>query len=79
MTSINHVSKHSPSQYGSLIDRGANGGIAGADMHVLEQTGRTVSVNGIGNHSLSLLESQSINNIVFSFLEALFTCNFYRL
>ena len=36
-------------------------------MHVLEQTGTTVSVNGMGNHSLSLLKSQSINNIVFSF------------
>ena len=41
MTSIYHVSKHSSFQYGSLIDRGANGGLAGADVHILERTGCT--------------------------------------
>ena len=51
-TSIYHVSKHSSSQYGSLTDRGANGGLAGADVHVLEHNGRTVSVTGIGHHEL---------------------------
>ena len=29
-----HISKHSASSYGSLVDRGANGGLAGADVHV---------------------------------------------
>ena len=46
---IYHVSKHSSSHYGSLIDRGANGGLAGSDVRILERTGRTVSVTGIGN------------------------------
>ena len=51
-THIYHVSKHSSSHYGSLIDRGANGGLAGSDVRILERTGRTVSVTGIDNHEL---------------------------
>ena len=50
---IYHVSKHSSSHYGSLIDRGANGGLAGSDVRILERTGRTVSVTGIDNHELN--------------------------
>ena len=55
-THIYHVSKHSSSHYGSLIDRGANGGLAGSDVRVLERTGRTVSVTGIDNHELPGLD-----------------------
>ena len=33
-----------------IIDRGANGGLAGFDVRILERTGRTVSVTGIDNH-----------------------------
>ena len=36
---IYHVSKHSSSHYGSLIDRGANGGLAVSDVRILERTG----------------------------------------
>ena len=50
MTSTYHNSKHSASSYGSLVDRGANGGLAGADVHVLERTGRKESVTGIDDH-----------------------------
>ena len=46
------MSKHCSSLYGSLIDRGANGGLAGSDVIILERTGRTVSVTGIDNHEL---------------------------
>ena len=42
--------------YGSLVDRGANGGIAGADVHVLERTGRNVPVTGIDDHELAGLD-----------------------
>ena len=49
---ISHVSKHSSSPYGSLIDRGANGGLAGSDVRILETTGRIVSVTSIDNHEL---------------------------
>ena len=55
-THIYHVSKHSSSYYGSFIDRGANGGLAGSDVRISERTGRTVSVTGIGNHELPGLD-----------------------
>ena len=50
------MSKHSSSHYGSPIDRGANGGLAGSDVRILERTGRAVSVTGIGNHELPGLD-----------------------
>ena len=56
MTSTYHISKHSTSSFGSLVDRGANGGLAGADVHVLERTGRKVSVTGIDDHELPGLD-----------------------
>ena len=39
LASTYHISKHSASSYLSLVDRGANDGLAGADLHVLERTG----------------------------------------
>ena len=51
-THIYHVSKHASSHYGSPIDRGANGGLAGSDVRILERTGKTVSGTGIGNNEL---------------------------
>ena len=56
MASTYHISKHSASSYGSLVDRGANGGLAGADVHVLERTGRKVSVTCIDDHELPGLD-----------------------
>ena len=38
--------------YGSLIDRGANGGLAGAGVRVIEKTDREIDVNGIDNHQM---------------------------
>ena len=51
-----HISKYSASSSGSLVDRGANGGLAGADVHVLRRTGRKVSVTGIDDHELPGLD-----------------------
>ena len=56
MASTYQISKHSASSYGSLVDRGANGGLAGADVHVLERTGRKVSLTGIDDHELPGLD-----------------------
>ena len=36
-----------------LIDRGANGGLAGADMRVLHTTSRKINIVGIGDHELT--------------------------
>lgn len=38
---------------GTLIDRGANGGIVGQDMRVIEKSTRTVNVQGNDNHQLT--------------------------
>ena len=56
MASTYHISKHSDSSYISLVHRGANGGLAEADVHVLERTGRKVSVTGIDDHELPGLD-----------------------
>ena len=56
MASTYHISKHSASSHGSLVDREAIGGLAGADVCVLERTGRKVSVTGIDGHELPGLD-----------------------
>ena len=56
MASTYHISKHSVSSYGSLVDRSANGGLAGADVCVLERPSRKVSVTGIDDHELPGLD-----------------------
>ena len=39
-----------------LIDRGANGGLAGADMRVIHTTPRKINIVGIGDHELTGLD-----------------------
>ena len=56
MASTYHISKHSASSYGPLVDKGANGGLTGADVHIVERTGRKVSVTGIDDHELPGLD-----------------------
>ena len=51
-----HISKHSASSYGSLVYRGANGGLAGGDVCVLERISQKVSVTGIDDHELPGLD-----------------------
>ncbi len=53
-----HVSatKITKGQRGSLVDRGANGGIVGSDAHVIHQYTKTVDVTGIDNHEMSGLK-----------------------
>ena len=41
---------------GPFVDRGANGGLSGDDVHVLERIGRKVSVTGIDDHELPVLD-----------------------
>ena len=50
MASSYHISKHSASSNGFLVDRGASGGLAGADVCILKRAGRKVSVTGIDHH-----------------------------
>ena len=47
-----HVSRHESSSMGALVDRGANGGIAGSDVRIINYTDKRVDVRGIDNHEL---------------------------
>ena len=51
-----HITKHSASSNASVVDRGASGGLAGADVHFLDSTGRIFSVTGIDDHELPGLD-----------------------
>ena len=46
------VSSHKLRRVGSLIDRGANSGIAGDDVRIIEKSDQTVDVRGIDNHQI---------------------------
>jgi hypothetical protein len=51
------ISRHSVvGTKSSLIDRGANGGLAGTDVKVINKTGRLASIIGVNGHSLSDLD-----------------------
>ena len=50
---IYSVSQHASGKNGSLVDRGANGGIAGDDVRIIDRTHRSVDVRGIDNHQLT--------------------------
>jgi hypothetical protein len=43
---------HRQVRTGALVDRGANGGIAGDDVRIINRTGQQVNVQGIDNHQI---------------------------
>ena len=50
------VGKHRADKPGALIDRGANGSIAGANVCVIEMTHRAVNVQGVSDHQVTDLK-----------------------
>jgi hypothetical protein len=46
------ASNHRSIRLGALIDRGANGGIAGNNVRIIDKSGQIVNVQGIDNHQL---------------------------
>jgi hypothetical protein len=44
------------SKRGALVDRGANGGILGADAHVWQKHRQKIDVTGIDNHEMTGLQ-----------------------
>ena len=52
----------------SLIDRGANGGLAGQDVRLIETTLRMADVSGINNHTLQGLQIATVAGVVQSHL-----------
>ena len=53
---------HSKTSDGALIDRGANGGIAGNDVRVISTTGCTVNITGIDNHQLTQIKIGTVGS-----------------
>jgi hypothetical protein len=52
-----HVSAHHSKELPrSLVDRGANGGIAGSDCRIISYSDRTVDATGIANHQLTSIK-----------------------
>ena len=51
-----HVAQASQVKHGSLVDRGANGGLAGSDVRVLSRSSRKCTVTGIDSHELQGLD-----------------------
>lgn len=69
-TSNTHIlykaSKTGQQTGGTLIDREANGGIVGQDMHVIEKWTCTVNVQGIDNHQLNNIPLVTAGDVVTS-------------
>ena len=51
-----HVAQASQAKHGSLVDRGANGGLAGSDVRSLSRSSRNSTVTGIDSHELQGLD-----------------------
>ena len=51
-----HIAQASQAKHGSLVDRGASGGLAGSDVRILSRSSRKCSVTGIDNHELQGLD-----------------------
>ena len=51
-----HVAQANQAKHGSLVDRGANGGLAGSGVRVLSTSSRKCTVTGIDNHEIPGLD-----------------------
>ena len=51
-----HVAEAQQAKNGSLVDRGANGGLAGSDVRILSTSSRKCTVTGIDNHEIPGLD-----------------------
>ena len=49
---------------GALVDRGANGGIAGSDVRLIAKTNRHVDIQGIDNHRMNDVPIASVGAVV---------------
>jgi hypothetical protein len=48
----------------SLIDRGANGGVAGTDVQVIFKTGQTVDIRRIDNHQCTNIDIGTVGGVI---------------
>jgi hypothetical protein len=67
MTHIEYkVSYHkgTSNQMMSLMDRGANGGVADTDVRTIFKTGRTVDIRGIDNHQCTNIDIGTVGGVI---------------
>ena len=57
-----HVAQAKQAQHGSLVDRRANGGLAGSDVRILSKSSRKCTVTGIDQHQINRLELWSVQH-----------------
>jgi len=50
---VYNIASYNATRRGALVDRGANGGIAGDDVRIIAKTGRQVDIQGIDNHRIN--------------------------
>ena len=55
-----HVTQPSKAKHGSLVDRGANGGLAGSDVKILARSSRKCTVTGLAVMSSRALRWSSV-------------------
>ena len=58
------ISAHRASSSLSLVDRGANGGLAGTDVRIIHRTHRFVDIRGIDNHQLTEIPIGTVGGVV---------------
>ena len=51
-----YIFQHANHTNNQLVDRGANGGLAGSDMRVIYKTHRKINISGIDNHEVAGLD-----------------------
>ena len=51
-----YIFQHASHTNNQLVDRGANGGLAGSDMRVIYKTHRKINISGIDNHEVTGLD-----------------------
>ena len=58
-----HVAQALQAKHGSLVDRGAHGGLAGSDVRILSRSSRKLTVTGIHSHELQGLDVVQLTEI----------------
>ena len=57
-----HVAQAKQAQHGLLVDRGANGGLAGSDVRILSKSSRKCTVTGIDQYQINGLDIASVQH-----------------
>ena len=55
-----HVAQASQAKHGSLVDRGANGGLIGSDVRILSRSSRKCTVTAIDSHELQVVQCAAL-------------------